>query len=428
MTALHPGKKRANANTVPMAHASATDHAADRASAQRLVSAQDADADAAALEGAAYTDDVPPPTKRARRTHDDHDDGPEGVDGYFAERERIVSRERDIGFDGRCRRRASPLEHRVEGILARLRLRDAATVYEAAPRTTGHAGQTHRRFAGDHFLGNVDLIGHTALFDVARMMPKGAHLHVHFNACLDPRVLLGMAAGMERMCITSDVALLDGSAFDRCEIRFGICCPDKEDPGDIFSADYRPRQTMRFSDFRARFSEFYPGEEGVDDWLVSKVVFHEGEAHHARQTAVGAWERFNARTRMMKGLFNYETAFRRYTRLCLADFARDGIQYAEIRPNFMASNQLLSDDGTALIDNWGMMERIIDEAMRFVADEDAAGRFFGGVKVIYCTPRSFSRAQVKAALDECLQFKLKWPRWIAGRLSSGDTARVSETG
>ena len=41
---------------------------------------------------------------------------------------------------------------------------------------------------------------------------------------------------------------------------------------------------------------------------------------------------------MMKGLFNYETAYRRYTRLFLEDLMRDNIQYAEIRPNFMTSN------------------------------------------------------------------------------------------
>src|SRR5690349_11593616 len=58
-----------------------------------------------------------------------------------------------------------------------------------------------------------------------------------------------------------------------------------------------------------------------------------------------AWEKFNGRTKMMKGLFNYEKAYRTYTRALLKDFARDNIQYAEIRPNFMTENQLWSDDG-----------------------------------------------------------------------------------
>ena len=32
-----------------------------------------------------------------------------------------------------------------------------------------------------------------------------------------------------------------------------------------------------------------------------------------------AWEKFNGRTRMMKGLFNYETAYRAYTQKLLKD-------------------------------------------------------------------------------------------------------------
>lgn len=117
---------------------------------------------------------------------------------------------------------------------------------------------------------------------------------------------------------------------------------------------------------------------------------------------------------MMKGLFNYETAYRQYTRLCLDDFLRDNIQYAEIRPNFMTSNQLYRDDGSGLIDNAGIMEIIIDEVQQFQKQTNASGRYFGGLKVIYCTPRSFEPSDVATALQECLRFKQKWPQWIAG--------------
>ena len=117
---------------------------------------------------------------------------------------------------------------------------------------------------------------------------------------------------------------------------------------------------------------------------------------------------------MMKGLFNYETAYRRYTRLCLEDFVADNIQYAEIRPNFMTSNQLYRDDGSDTIDNKGIMQIIIDEVGKFQADMAAAKTYFAGIKVIYCTPRSLDPFAIKAALDECIEFKKTWPGWIAG--------------
>ena len=118
---------------------------------------------------------------------------------------------------------------------------------------------------------------------------------------------------------------------------------------------------------------------------------------------------------MMKGLFNYETAYRRYTRLCLEDFARDNIQYAEIRPTFMASNYLYTDDGTHKIGNKGIMEMIIDETTKYREEMAGKGKFFAGIKVIYCCPRSWAPADVGTALEECIEFKKLWPDWIAGK-------------
>ena len=166
----------------------------------------------------------------------------------------------------------------------------------------------------------------------------------------------------------------------------------------------------------------------------------------------------------MKGLFNYETAFREYTGDSLKEFVRENVQYAEIRPNFMKSNQIWTDDGKEKIDNEGTMKIIIEEYEKFMKAEnvmlpdgnmvenrqlDRHGKaiyytspvtnntvpqprkashgsyggekseeiprpVFGGLKVIYCTPRSFSRQDVKDSMAECLQFKLKWPQYIAG--------------
>ncbi|KAF4959976.1 hypothetical protein FGADI_1250 [Fusarium gaditjirri] len=342
-----------------------------------------------------------------------------GVVGeYFKLRQQMVAREKALDFDHGCRMRSTPEERQADAIIQRLRSEDEKNVYaQAAPRT-GYGGQQHPRFPGDHFLSNKHLIDQTSLFRVAQHMPKGSHLHIHFNACLAPQVLLNLAKEMDRMFITSDIPLVSDNNFinfDRCEIQFSLLRPEKETPGDLFSQTYQPRQTMRFRDFLDRFPGYYTKDStNVDEWLLEKLMFHEEETHNHLQTASGAWEKFNGRTRMMKGLFNYATAYRRYTRLCLEDFMKDNISYAEIRPNFMISNQLWSDDGTQLIDNKGIMELIIEEVINFQADMKKQRRFFGGLKVIYCTPRSFAPAQIDAALTECLKFKQMWPEWIAG--------------
>ena len=129
---------------------------------------------------------------------------------------------------------------------------------------------------------------------------------------------------------------------------------------------------------------------------------------------------------MMKGLFNYETAYRKYTRHCLDEFVNDNIQYAEIRPNFMFSNQVWKDDGSIRIDNIGIMDLIISEYEAFQKDHQQ--RVLKGLKVIYCTPRSFSEKQVGDALLQCFQFKMdkRFSPYIAGKLAV-DSCNVDST-
>ncbi|KXH65785.1 adenosine/AMP deaminase [Colletotrichum salicis] len=339
---------------------------------------------------------------------------------YIRQREEILKRENTLSFDFRAKTLASKKEQRANAIIQKLKVKDKEEVYDKAEPRQGRGGQNHPRFAADHFLSNVDLINQTSLFRVAVKMPKGAHLHIHFNACLQPHVLLGIAATMSRMFINSDLSLAPSAAktnLQRCEIQFSILSAGKEkgSEGNLFDADYaddrdRPRKMMKYSDFILQFPKHYNGMK-AEEWLTTKLVFHEDEAHNELQTAQGAWEKFNGRTRMMKGLFNYEKAYREYTRGILEDFVRDNIQYAEIRPNFMKTNQLWSNEGTRQIGNEGIMEIIIDEYKKF---QKETKDYFGGLKVIYCTPRSFPKETVAFALDECLRFKQKWPEWIAG--------------
>jgi adenosine deaminase CECR1 len=98
------------------------------------------------------------------------------------------------------------------------------------------------------------------------------------------------------------------------------------------------------------------------------------------------------------------------------DFVKDNIQYAEIRPNFMKANSLKTDDGLKTIGNDGIMSIIKEELEKTMLELKKNGQYFGGMKVIYCTPRIFQNAQVKGALDECLALKKTYKGLLCGRL------------
>ena len=153
------------------------------------------------------------------------------------------------------------------------------------------------RHPGDQFLYNQPLIEETKVFRVAKRMPKGAHLHIHFNACLLPNVLIDIAKDMDRMFITSNIPLIQKENYDKCEVQFAILSPEKENPGDLFDPSYINRQTMRFKDFIDEFPKYYPEQcirkgindenSWVKDWLIDKLVFNAEEAHHWLQTVNG---------------------------------------------------------------------------------------------------------------------------------------------
>ncbi|KAK4127284.1 Metallo-dependent hydrolase [Parathielavia appendiculata] len=349
------------------------------------------------------------------------------VKEYDILRQRGTLHEGSLGFDYACTKKASKTEIAANEVLQHLKKNDIARFYNKRDtERTGYGGQKHKRFYGDHFLSNVDLIEQTQLFALCQAMPKGAHLHIHFNANLVPSFLLGIAKDQERMFIWSDTPLVHAEAFHLCRIQFSImneAAVKERGRGNPFDATYGKGQVMQFK----QFLKAYPGEEEAAlDWLQRKLVFQEEEAHNLLQTQTGAWEKFNARTQMMKGLFNYETAYRKYTQQCLKEFAAENIQYAEIRPNFMSSNQVWKDDGSYRIDNVGIMRLIIEEYEKFQNGENGEDGENGkkghkrdvvkGLKVIYCTPRSFDEKQVREALLQCFQFKMdkRFSKYIAG--------------
>jgi adenosine deaminase CECR1 len=82
----------------------------------------------------------------------------------------------------------------------------------------------------------------------------------------------------------------------------------------------------------------------------------------------------------------------------------------------MATNNLKTDDGCNSINNEGIMNIISEEVEATILRLKKEGIYFGGLKVIYCTPRSFSRDDIRTALNECIDLKLKFPDLLCGGL------------
>ena len=163
-----------------------------------------------------------------------------------------------------------------------------------------------KRTQGEHFLGNVDLINETELFKIAKKMPKGAHLHIHFNSCLPANFLIEQARDVEAMYIRSTLPLATRQNWIDSRISFMVMTPHEAthvkdsdgneqsvDLGNIFDEQYVCNRWMPYKQFQQLF--FYRDDSGrewqrtsgAEAWLEMKMHISEEEAHGVRQTSRG---------------------------------------------------------------------------------------------------------------------------------------------
>jgi len=190
------------------------------------------------------------------------------VDDYLKERSALTAKDRAHAFDAAAIAGASKDEL-------------AAATIVAAIRAEEREGRS-----GDHFLGNVDRINRSRLMRVAKEMPKGAHLHCHYNTCLHPSFLIELARGVRTMFIRSTIPLLSPADFGRAEISFSVR-PASVSEGDLFDAAYKPLDWMSYTTFMNTFPTQMVGGHGAESWLVSKIRITECDAHDIHQTVEG---------------------------------------------------------------------------------------------------------------------------------------------
>jgi hypothetical protein len=159
------------------------------------------------------------------------------------------------------------------------------TATEAIPKPT-------TRDMGGQFLTNRERIKKSNVYKIALQMPKGAHLHLHFNAELEPNELISKAKDRPfNMFVRTTQPILNDGDFDETEIVFSIL-PDDTPRVDIFAPNYNPdfrspgaTPWMRWIDFREVYRQSR-GEE-AEDWALKKMILSEDEVYGMQQTTNG---------------------------------------------------------------------------------------------------------------------------------------------
>ncbi|KAF2137491.1 uncharacterized protein K452DRAFT_235853 [Aplosporella prunicola CBS 121167] len=338
---------------------------------------------------------------------------------YDNEREELLQEQTD-SWDSRAKRSASDDEKKAAEIVRRIREHERDNLFGNKASELIPGPKT--RDMGGQFLTNMDRIHESHLFKITARMPKGAHLHQHFNSELPVTLLLERARNMEdNMYIRSTQPLLQEEDYYKAEIVFNVLPADTPE-ADPFASSYNPEWKsgqnnpwMKWKTFRNEFAQRRNGGD-AEPWVKGKMILGEDEVYGKEQTVNGIWARFNQATRCFKGLLNYKSVYQWYIKAAIEAMIDDGVMYAELRPMLM-DKSIPSDDGKEKIDLSNQM-RIITEAVKEKMDElarDGKSHVFPfGIKIIYCTPRSIPKAKMISELEDCIKLKQEFPKLICG--------------
>lgn len=354
---------------------------------------------------------------------------------YHAKRRDLLAAETSQRWDERARARASTAELKVQDIVCRIRESERIDPELFGNLPSEAVPLPQARDMGGRFLVNQNRIDRSRVFKIAQKLPKGSHLHLHFNSELPPETLFPHARSreMERtMFVRTTRPLTNREDFRQAEVVFNVL-PAGTNRADCFASAYNPdwkdknnSPWMLWSDFRKRFplrpyrpaaGEYIaPSLDDAECWAREKMMITLNIAYSDRQTHNGAWACFNQGTRAFKGLLNYEGVYRWYIGHAIDSMMQDKVMYAELRP-MLLDKTIPSNDGTRHLNHYDQMNIICEEVLKKHDELEKRGqlhKFPFGLKIIYCTPRSIPKQRMQTELNDCLKLKLQFPKLICG--------------
>lgn len=279
-------------------------------------------------------DDMKSSIAAARAAFDAALEDPEDLDAYTKKHNDLLALEDETAWDREVKPKItsrSPddrLERKADAIIRAIREYERRVTFGNLPSEAIPGPETLDM--GGQFLTNKDRIEKKSmLYKIAHHVPKGALLHLHFNAELYPERLLKEARTMDNMYIRSIQPLDKREHLDVTEVVFNVMDEDEVEKGvNIFSPTYPGTATnwklpewkfrvwMKWSDFQKEFDERYnkdfpgPGFDEMSNlpempedhtcgsevrvklnraekWLYSKMVLSPEEAYGPTQTVNG---------------------------------------------------------------------------------------------------------------------------------------------
>lgn len=345
------------------------------------------------------------------------------IQKYLNGRHALIEQEKKQRHDRQFKATMTPMARRAAKILQSIRKRELKEKWSSDYEESLAEHNDGNLYPGMMFTLARDRAEQTELWRCLERMPKGCLLHAHMDAMFDIEWLVDENLREPGICMLADEAL----TYER---RRGVGAGRLSLP--TFTLRFYPESEMKKISIDSRTTSIWKSgyEAGTpipirdaqrsfpdDDttfkkWLVSRcqLGLEESLQHHHGLTAI--WKRFQSTFPIIEQLLCYEPIFRRAMQRMMADLAKDGIMYVDLRMAFLF--QFFSTGKTKpdppgymhFFEVWG------EEIEKFKQSE--AGRNFKGCRMIWTIIRVFDNRMIANSMRQCIAIKKKYPQFIAG--------------
>ncbi|XP_070575230.1 adenosine deaminase 2-like [Ptychodera flava] len=237
-----------------------------------------------------------------------------------------------------------------------------------------------------HFFHAKPLIDQSQVFEIIKLMPKGAVLHVHDNAITDINWLIKNATYRPHcyMCFT----------YERGALQFQF---SDSQPTDNSICEWKLVETERAAS----------GDVDAFDKMLydaMSLVVDDPYAKYTSQNEV--WTYFGEYFVTADGLVFYSDVFEDYYREGLKEFHEDGVQFTEVRALLQPIYEL---DGSQY-DTEYTLQRYEDANKDFLPDNPDSM----GSKIIFTSIRLLDKPTIESVVNTAIYLRKTHPHFLVG--------------
>jgi len=341
------------------------------------------------------------------------------IQKYMVGRNALIEQEKKQRHDRMFKINMSPFAKRAAKILQAIRKRELHEKWTAQYEDSLAERNGGNLYPGMMFTLARDRAEQTDLWRCLERMPKGALLHAHMDAMFDIEWLVDENMKEKGIHILAEAPLTvqrRGDVIDRLTPPtfklqyYGEAELEKIDNKgmNIWKSNYVPNTPIPLREAQRTFPD---DDMTFKKWMVSRCRLDPEETllHHHGLNAI--WRKFQSTFPVISELLFYEPIFRRGMQKMLAELAKDGITYVDMRMAFLfqffSTGQSKPEKGyTKFFQVWG------EEIDKFKKTD--LGKNFKGCRMIWTIIRIFDNRMIAENMKECIAIKKKFPQLLCG--------------